>query len=127
MSYHHPHLREFVRVVSHRLRKLHIPVYVAALDAMSAQGSPHSFGLGVDLVHGVGGYNLTAKEWAVIAHVATEVIGSTGLEVCQGERNAEWVVVGWRAYVRDFPRWQDFWLRVEAGEFVRPRVPLLRG
>lgn len=122
----HPDILEFERLFLKRLIKLGVPVfahevwrlnsrqdelYAAGMSKAKGGESPHNFGCAVDLVHSVHGWNLNAKQWALIGHVGKELATQRGFKVTWGGDwkfydPAHWELTEWRVVrglFRSFP------------------------
>lgn len=122
----HPDLVVFHRAFQARLRKLGIPMFAHEVvrsaerqeelheDGKSkarAGKSPHQYGLAVDIVHSVRGWNLTQKEWALIGHIGKEVAQQRGIKISWGGDwsfydPAHWQITFWKSVKEDYP-WSD--------------------
>lgn len=84
----HPAILEFEKAFTRRMAKLGVPMHASevyrtperqndlyALGNSKAKAgqSPHQFGLAVDLIHSVKGWNLDERQWKLIGHVGKEV------------------------------------------------------
>lgn len=63
--------------------------------------SPHNYGLAVDLVHGVRGWDLDHRAWDIIAHIGREVSARIQVPVEWGGSwrfydPAHWQIANWR-------------------------------
>lgn len=123
----HPDIVEFERLLIKRMAKLGVPLFAPevvrsakrqdelyALGNSKAKGgqSAHQYGLAVDLVHSVHGWNLSAKQWEVIEHMGRELAKATGLKVHNLHEPdgswsfydpAHWQVVGWKGLRDGYP------------------------
>lgn len=89
----------FERGLIARMGKLGVPMFAHNMvrsseeqDKLFAEGvtfsrggtSPHNFGLAVDIVHTVRGWNLTEKQWLLIGHVGKELAKTSNLKIRWG-------------------------------------------
>lgn len=118
-----PKLVEFEGKLVKRMRALGVPMFAHNMirsaaeqekllrDGVSRAGggqSAHNYGLAVDIVHSARGWDLKAKEWALIGHVGKEVAKACGVKVeWGGDWNfydpAHWEVEDWRVLKGKFP------------------------
>ncbi|WP_442866789.1 M15 family metallopeptidase [Agrobacterium sp. ST15.13.015] len=62
-------------------------LFVKGLSKAKAGQSPHGFGYAVDIIHSTKAWDLTRKQWELIAHVADEVARAMGIMLKWG---GEW-------------------------------------
>lgn len=80
-------------------------VYMAGRSNAPPGQSPHQYGLAVDLIHGVHGWELHKRSWAIIGHIGKEVAARIGVRVEWGGDwqdpwdPAHWQVANWRELV----------------------------
>lgn len=71
--------------------------------------SAHNYGLAVDLIHGIHGWDMSRESWALIGHIGKEVARQNGLKLVWGGDfkslwdPAHWELENWRDYVAPFP------------------------
>lgn len=142
----HPAILEFEKAFTRRMAKLGVPMHASevyrtpgrqndlfALGNSKAKAgqSPHQFGLAVDLIHSVKGWNLDQRQWRLIGHVGKEAARSCGLLEPEGRKAsgptwdakagrwrgvyiewggdwefydpAHWQVKGWKAVMAGYP------------------------
>ena len=69
--------------------------------------SPHNFGLAVDFIHGIKGWNLDEQSWQMIGHIGREIAAQNGLKLVWGGDDpgvddafdwdpAHWELADWR-------------------------------
>lgn len=95
----HVDILAFEKRLVARLRKMGVPVFAhcvvrseeeqARLFAQKVTKarpgqSPHQYGMAVDIIHGVHGWDLSRKQWEIIAHVADEVARALSIEITWG-------------------------------------------
>lgn len=120
----HPDLVEFHKSFQHRMRKLSVPMFAAEVlrsrerqYELQAEGkskakagqSPHQYGLAMDFVHSVHGWNMSKAEWAMIGHIGKEVAQQRGIKVTWGGDfkslydPAHWEIEFWKTVKEDYP------------------------
>ena len=95
----HPDILEFEKRLVTRMRKQWVPLFCACLwrdkaaqDAAYVLGhskgrfgqSPHNYGMAVDIIHGVKGYDLHKQSWALLGHIGKEISVQSGIEITWG-------------------------------------------
>lgn len=64
--------------------------------------SAHNYGLAIDLIHGIFGWDIPRESWELIGHIGKEVATQNGLKLVWGGDwktlwdPAHWEVAGWR-------------------------------
>lgn len=122
----HADVLEFERVFIRRMSKLGVPIFAPeiwrsakrqdelfALGNSRARGgqSAHQFGLAIDLVHSVKGWNLSKKEWELMLHTGREIVLQTGLkmdnlaDLTGGYDPAHWQLKNWKNF-KDPDTWK---------------------
>lgn len=111
-----PQLFHFAQTMVKRFAAMGIPLFVhcyvrsgAEQDRLKAAGrskaaagqSPHQGGFAVDIIHGVAGWNLDKKQWALIGSVGKSIAKGHNLHlVWGGDWNfydpAHWELRDWR-------------------------------
>ena len=119
----HPDILEFESALVRRWEKLGVPMFTHECvrsaerqdelfrDGFSkarAGSSAHEFGCAVDVVHGVLGWNLDARQWGLVAHVGKEVAAQKGIAVVWGGDwkfydPAHWELETWKQIKGGFP------------------------
>ncbi len=66
--------------------------------------SPHQYGMAVDLIHGIHGWDLDRKSWEIIGHIGYEVANRIGVDIQWGGEwsfydPAHWELSNWRELV----------------------------
>lgn len=94
-----PRILEFEKKLVSRLKKMGVPVFahcvyrsdeeqnslfVRGHSKAKAGQSPHQYGMAVDIIHGTKGWELTRKQWEIIAHVGDEIARSIGVHIRWG-------------------------------------------
>lgn len=105
---------EFEKRFIKRMTKLGIPMFASEVwrskqrqAELLAQGKsktddgPHMYGCAIDLVHSVKGWNLNAREWALVGHIGKEIAAQAGIKLVWGGDwefydPAHWEVADWR-------------------------------
>lgn len=118
----HPDILEFERKFVIACRNYGIPMFATEVwrtasrqqqlfdDGFSKakpNSSPHQFGLAVDIVHSVRGWDLDKKEWAMIHTLGMEVARKMNIKVENGFNwkfydPAHWQLEGWRKLKGDY-------------------------
>nr|QJB21440.1 MAG: hypothetical protein [Microvirus sp.] len=76
--------------------------YVAGHSKAKAGQSPHQYGLAVDLIHGIRGWDMPDDSWRMIGHIGKEVAAQNGVPIVWGGDfkslydPAHWELKGWR-------------------------------
>ncbi|WP_292208216.1 M15 family metallopeptidase [Mesorhizobium sp.] len=112
----HPDIVGFGRLLVWRMRRLNVPMfestvwrtmddqqaaYVLGHSKAKPGESPHNFGMAVDVIHGVRGWDLSRAQWSIIGHVGKELAAQRGLRLTWGGDwkfydPAHWELHGWR-------------------------------
>ena len=113
----YPRILEFERLLVKRLRRLDVPVFASTIwrtnadqDAAFVMGhskarageSPHNWGCAVDIIHGVKGWDLSRRQWAIIGHMGKELAVQNSLKMTWGGDwsslwdPAHWELSDWR-------------------------------
>lgn len=122
----HEDILHFERLLVTEFKRKGVPLFAHCVirssseqDAAFARGvskaqageSPHNYGLAVDIIHGVKGWEITPRSWALIGHTGKELAARNGLKVTWGGdwKNrpsdlvgwdpAHWQIQGWKALV----------------------------
>lgn len=120
----HPDILHFSDLLIGQLRKANVPFfphcYIRSADEqdrLKAQGfskaaggqSPHNYGLAVDAIHSVKGWEITPQSWALVGHIGKELAARNGIAVewggdwkkrqsdIVGWDPAHWQLQGWKA------------------------------
>lgn len=113
----HPDILEFERVFVKRLRKIDVPVFANEvwrsgeaqdeafkLGRSKAQAgeSPHNYGMAVDIIHSMRGWEMSEMSWKILGHMGEEIAQSKGLKITWGGHwkfwdPAHWELTDWRA------------------------------
>lgn len=119
----HPVVLEFERLFIKRMAKAGVPMFASefvrtrerqndlyALGNTRARAgqSPHQYGLAVDIVHSVKGWDMDRKAWALCAHVGRELATQYGFKMEWGGDwkfydPAHWQLIDWKNQKENFP------------------------
>lgn len=130
----HPDIIEFERCMIKRMAKHGVPMFASEVirsderqAMLKEQGrskagpgqSPHQYGMAVDIVHGVKGWNLNGDQWRLVGHVGKELAIQKGMKLVWGGDwsfydPAHWEIAGWKAWQDQFPfprvlKWTPGW------------------
>lgn len=113
----HPDMVEFEGAVVRRMRKLGVPMfaqcvmrgqdeqtraYVSGNSHAKWGESPHNYGCGADIIHGILAWSIPRKSWEVIGHIGKEISVAKGIPVVWGGDfsrlwdPAHWELKNWR-------------------------------
>jgi len=117
----HPDLIEFERKMVKACKAYNIPVFASEMwrtadeqtrlfksghTLAKANKSPHQYGLAVDIIHSVKGWDLHQKEWAMLYTIGMEVARKMNIDIeCGYEWKfydpAHWQIKGWKTLKTD--------------------------
>ncbi|MER9486828.1 M15 family metallopeptidase [Mesorhizobium sp. M0563] len=120
----HPDILEFEKRLVTRMRKQDVPLYchccVRSMDDQNAafvQGhskakagqSAHNYGMAIDVIHSVHGWNLQRLSWALLGHIGQEISVQSGIEITWGGEwkfydPAHWELTSWRTLKNQLPK-----------------------
>lgn len=116
----HPDILEFERRLVTKMRKQFVPLFCNSCvrgtheqDALLARGvskaaggqSPHNYGMAVDIIHGVKGWNIPKASWTLLGHVGKEISIQSGIAVTWGGDwkfydPAHWELKEWKRLIQ---------------------------
>lgn len=116
----HPDILEFERRFITKMRKQFVPLFchscvrgTAEQDALFAKGvtkaqgggSPHNYGMAVDIIHSTKAWNLHRSSWALLGHIGKEISTQSGIAVTWGGDwkfydPAHWELKEWRKLIQ---------------------------
>ena len=117
----HPDLIEFERKMVKACKAYNIPVFASEMwrtadeqtrlykrgvTLAKANKSPHQYGLAVDIIHSVKGWDLHEKEWAILHTIGMEVARKMNINIECGYKwkfydPAHWQIKGWKTLKTD--------------------------
>lgn len=117
----HPDILEFEKRLVTRMRKQGVPLFCLCLwrgegdqTAAYVRGnskakwgqSPHNYGMAVDIIHGVRGYDIDTKSWALLGHIGKEISVQSGIAITWGGDwkfydPAHWELAQWKSQTQE--------------------------
>ena len=112
----HPKILLFEVKLVRRMRKLGVPMFahtivrsneeqtaafVRGVSKARAGESAHNYGLAVDVIHGIHGWEIANESWRMIGHIGKEVAAQNGIRIVWGgDWNfydpAHWELENWK-------------------------------
>lgn len=119
-----PQILEFEQALIKKLASLQVPVFAHCVirerdeqEAAYFRGnskarfgqSPHNYGMAVDIIHSIKGWEIPNQSWEIIGHVGKEVAKAHGIKIVWGGDfkslwdPAHWELADWKTKTELFP------------------------